>query len=526
MAMRDIIKLLEALAKAGKDVSPDAVRAILAKAGPGKAGSSEVMTSVGPDNARAYSAILSGKESMAVGGAAISQGLATILPSDPARQSASQPVIPLLSQPVIPIQDVAPTDLRGRSVAQDVKGLTWAERRERLESAGRLLTADEVAARTLKRKPSQRDIIRESERQEQRDRDREAAAAEAARSKPVLPFAPEAPPVLPQPAQQTQKIEQNKLLEALKRLTEAVKEANRPRRTVAQDIAGLSWGERWKRLEGTGRLLSEEDVKEAPLRERVSNRDIVVESERREQEARNREEAARHRSGWLGRMAHYARAFAGTGGRAAGGAAAAGAGAGGAGAGGAGAMGGVAARLAGVAGNPYVLAAGAVVAVGVAMAKLPGIARRLGESLVEAQRPLAMFSAAIAGTVARMDYQQRVLDMQQAQATGGSASLLGSSLMQLRNDMQPMREAMTTVKNLLATGLVQFGRYIIKAASWIPGIKEIGETLKNIEKKLGGGEANRALNDHLRAIASGAWLEPKNRKPAARRPDRDRDKED
>lgn len=489
--MRDILKLLEALAKAG-----DRSRA------------SEVMTSVGPDNARAYSAILSGKESMAVGGAPPSSAILAGKTSMAMRGDTT-----------------SQSDLPAPTVSQHGKGLTWAERRERLQGAGRLLSLGEVAGRALKRQPSQRDVIRESERQEQRDRDQDGEAAERARSKPVLPSTAEAPPVLSQPQQQAQKVEQNKLLEALQRLTEAVKEANRPRRTVAQDTAGLSWGQRWNRLEGAGKLLSEEDVKGATLKERVSKRDIVAESERREQEQRNREDAARQRRGRLGRMVHYARAFAGTGGRAAGGAAAAGAGTGGAaaGAGAAGAMGGVAARLASVAANPYVMAAGAVVAVGVAMAKLPRIAAKLGESLVEAQRPLAMFSAAIAGTVARMDYQKRVLDMQQAQATGGSAAMLGNSLMQLRNDMQPMREAMTTVKNLLATGLVQFGRYLIKAAGWIPGIKEIGETLKNIEKKLGGGEANRALNDHLRAIASGAWLEPKNRKPAERRERRKRE---
>jgi len=83
MAMRDIGKLLEALTKAGKGVAPEtlaALQGLLATSGSGKAKSSDVMTGVGPNNARAYTEILSGKNGIQNPAAATTVAGKSLLP--------------------------------------------------------------------------------------------------------------------------------------------------------------------------------------------------------------------------------------------------------------------------------------------------------------------------------------------------------------------------------------------------------------------------------------------------------------
>jgi len=539
MAIRDVLKLLESLHKAGD-----------------KARSSEVMTSVGPNNARAYSAILAGKESTgqpAAMGTNVNGGV--LLPG--VRQFGGRDIVRVR----LPDGTVQPFyrstgENSGKpaewlpftGIGVQAGGQPWfakdryasGEMRSPAHPLHRFGTKElktlSAALGSLSIASGAKDDFRnintwlgtaESQRYNRTWKSLESQGLvnlpplpepvtdiPSAKGYPAIQGEPAPTSQAAIPQQQTHKIEQNKLLEALKRLTEAVKEANRPRRTVAQDIKGLSWGERWMRLEETGQLLSEDEVKAATLKERVSKRDVIRESERREQQKRDRENATPPPGGLLGAILSLGQSLWRSG--AAGGGGGGGAAAGAAGAGSAG-MGGAVARLAGLAANPYVVAGTAVAGFAVAAGKLPRITERLGAGLMEAQRPLAIFSASIAATVTRMDYQKRVLDMHTARATSGSASLVGNSLMQLRSEMQPMREAMTTVKNLAVHGLIQFGRLVNSIWGWIPGVKQIGEYLKNIEKKLGGGEPNRALNDHLRAIASGAWLEPKNRKPGERK---------
>ncbi len=317
-------------------------------------------------------------------------------------------------------------------------------------------------------------------------------------------------------------------MEALKRLTETVKEANRPRRTVAQDVAGLSWGERWSRLQATSNLLSEDAVKAATLKERVSKRDVILESERREQQKRDRENAAPQPGGRLGSILSLGQSLlrGGAGGGGGGGGAGAAAGAAGAGGGG---MGGVVARLAGMGSNPYVLLAGAAVAAGVALLKLPGATERLAASLMESRRHLRLYDGALAATFARLDVQQRLLDIRTAQSTSGSTSMLGSSLENLRNETQWARESKDTVMNLGTTVVVQLGRLVNVAVKNAPAVQQTVWLLKGIEKLLSWWEPSKGsetLNEHLRAISSGEWAKPKNRKPATRRSDAKKEKDD
>lgn len=58
-------------------------------------------------------------------------------------------------------------------VSSETANLTWQERWERAKKKGTLLSAAEVAKRTMTKKPSQQQIVRESENEEQRQRDKE-----------------------------------------------------------------------------------------------------------------------------------------------------------------------------------------------------------------------------------------------------------------------------------------------------------------------------------------------------------------
>ena len=82
--------------------------------------------------------------------------------------------------------------------------------------------------------------------------------------------------------------------QTLERFLNAIDWARIERPTVAQDVAGLSWAERFVRLEDSGLLLSEDQVKQATLLDVVGPRDFVIESERREQQRRDEEQRLRH----------------------------------------------------------------------------------------------------------------------------------------------------------------------------------------------------------------------------------------
>jgi hypothetical protein len=64
-------------------------------------------------------------------------------------------------------------------VREEVADLSWEQRHHRLQTGGNLLSTQEVAARTLKSNPSRRDVIVESEREEQRLRDEQIHKMEA-----------------------------------------------------------------------------------------------------------------------------------------------------------------------------------------------------------------------------------------------------------------------------------------------------------------------------------------------------------
>ncbi len=60
-----------------------------------------------------------------------------------------------------------------KPVSQDIRGLSWAERLERLQAAGALLPKEIVQGRVFGRNPTPRQMVVESEREQQRQRERD-----------------------------------------------------------------------------------------------------------------------------------------------------------------------------------------------------------------------------------------------------------------------------------------------------------------------------------------------------------------
>jgi len=284
------------------------------------------------------------------------------------------------------------------------------------------------------------------------------------------------PPPLPgsdtQEAKESRQ-EPTKLTEAIKRLTDAISAARRNQeRTVAQDTQGMSLGERMARLQKSGKLLSEDDVKAATLKEKVSPQDVVHESERQEQRERDQQKQARGKAvqdaaaaipevfgksvtGFVSRIAGPKA------GAAAGRFAQRGAGAAVKGFLTTGTAGGAARGVAmATLTNPVTALVAAVTATTVAFLKLPGVTEKFATSIMEGQRHLAKYNAQLMGAYARLDYQKRWLNIQQAQANSGSTARLGDELMKLRRETQWARETMGTAKNVAGTALATIGRVV------------------------------------------------------------------
>lgn len=330
------------------------------------------------------------------------------------------------------------------------------------------------------------------------------------------------------------------LKEAIKRLTESIEESNRKYPTVAEEVSGLSLAERMERLKKAGHLLSEDETKLATLKDNVTPRDIVGESERREQRRRDEEAAGKKlnigeagkeltrtigsaTSGFVTKVAgpavgeyvgrkvenfvqpwierHVEKSGGTVAGKAVEGAAE-------------GAVG-VAARnpqmLRAIASNPITIA----VAVTAAMIKLPGIVERFATSVAESQRQLAKYNAQMASTYARMDYQKRLLEMQTAGATSGTSATMNRELMELRKETQWMRETWANTKNVVVTLAVEVARGVNFLNQYLmPELKLLALIMQKLNEIMGGSNLpNAEIINAMRAMSHYTTPEVRNRKP-------------
>jgi hypothetical protein len=101
---------------------------------------------------------------------------------------------------------------------------------------------------------------------------------------------------------------------------------------------------------------------------------------------------------------------------------------------------------------------------------------KFGTAVLEGQRKLQVYNAAIAATFYRLDYARRRMDARTAQGTSGSTSMLGSALKDLREEMQPLQQAGRVLLNTVGTIGVQVGRAVVllvRAVTFFSGIEAI-----------------------------------------------------
>ena len=148
--------------------------------------------------------------------------------------------------------------------------------------------------------------------------------------------------------------------------------------------------------------------------------------------------------------------------------------------------------LAAAAGGPAGLAVGAVALLGTAALAATKKIKDFADATLESQRELARFEGKIASVFARLDRQEAILAARTAAGTSGSTQLLGEQMMALRDEWQPMREDLATLKNLMgavATAGLRATNFIIQ---WHPVVIGLRKVIEAAERWLGGGAPEAA----------------------------------
>lgn len=158
-----------------------------------------------------------------------------------------------------------------------------------------------------------------------------------------------------------------------------------------------------------------------------------------------------------------------------------------------------------------------------ALVKLPAAAygvttafERLGRTIAETNRDLTRFDERIADSFARYDYAQLRSRQQIARATGGTASGLNDQLKKLLEELQPIRESVTTFLNLAGSSLVFIARAAALLVKWNPAVMAMMKAAALAERqfgKQGAGEPQAAAKDFLRDIRDGQFERPRNPPP-------------
>lgn len=105
----------------------------------------------------------------------------------------------------------------------------------------------------------------------------------------------------------------------------------------------------------------------------------------------------------------------------------------------------------------------------VAIGSLPIKIERWGDSLIESQRDIMRFNGQISNTFAMLKRQEFQLGARTARATGETTKQLGAHLMELKEELQPLREIAMNVKNLTATLTTNLATQLVKNLAPIVG---------------------------------------------------------
>ncbi len=149
---------------------------------------------------------------------------------------------------------------------------------------------------------------------------------------------------------------------------------------------------------------------------------------------------------------------------------------------------------------------GIVIGVGKALWDVGEKALHFALGLNEANRNIAMFSGQMAGAMAQLDMAEIQNNIKQAQATGGSGAALADEIRGLKNDFQPLRETIGTLKNTAAKLAVQILRPLADLANFASetlGIKAVAE---EIEANTRNNRATEPTMQQMHDLASGEWM--------------------
>jgi hypothetical protein len=146
--------------------------------------------------------------------------------------------------------------------------------------------------------------------------------------------------------------------------------------------------------------------------------------------------------------------------------------------------------------------------------------RHFAERIADSNRGLVKFNAQIAESFARRDVGELRAQFKLAQATSGSATMLNDQLATLIEDIQPFRNALGTMLNLLGTGMALGARGLAMLMKMHPVIAlgvDLAEKIENNTKKTRDAEMQAQTKDFLRDIQSGLYAQPASVKPSVGR---------
>lgn len=144
--------------------------------------------------------------------------------------------------------------------------------------------------------------------------------------------------------------------------------------------------------------------------------------------------------------------------------------------------------------------------------KMTNLLAAFAEGTLESSRGLRRFDASINTTFAKLERQNIRLGAQQAQATSGSTTMLGNQWRKLKDEVQPIREMMGTLLNIIGTGAVEALRGMVVIVNMLfkyhPMFATMVAIAKKLEAKGGGGAGVSEYMKFLDDVRSGKYGGP------------------
>jgi len=142
--------------------------------------------------------------------------------------------------------------------------------------------------------------------------------------------------------------------------------------------------------------------------------------------------------------------------------------------------------LAGPLGTGVGAALGGLSAAATEVSRLPTLIKDWGEALVEGQRGLSRYNGVLAKTFAEQERRTIVRGIQSGGVTGGATADLSSSMQDLLDEIQPMRDTVTVG---LARGLDVAVKALTRSVQILEGLWEIGKHVPVISAAITKAEA-------------------------------------